>query len=505
VANSLPDSGSARLRSHRPNRIDRCYAVTSERLDLAEGTCENLIMRHCFRLLLIVALVSTARDSARGQNIAFNEERPFVVGVVPVVGRRSVGGVSVDSNGVVARAEAGDIAALRDARRAALDGSSEDISRRSTLRKVSLSKLNAILERYASQNEPLPADVLCLAGLQRIEYAFAYPEANDIVLAGPAEGWRVDEAGNVVGEESGASVLQLTDLIAALRTIDDLVAGELISCSIDPTAEGLQRFSRLMQGSRGSPSAKLLKRMEQAVGPQSITLTGVPPDTHFAHVLVAADWQMKRLGMGLATSPVAGLPSYLELLAESPGSLRSDAMPRWWIAYGERPVERDAEGLGWRISPPGIRVCTAARRLQADGQMGDQNESDPLSQRWADAMTEHFDELALAEPVFGQVRGCMDLALVTAVLASGDLLAHVGLELSMIDDEKRLQLATYEVPTTVASHANALRGRREWVVCVSGGVDLDVGRVVNDATVAADVRETRKQSSPRPAESWWWD
>ena len=83
---------------------------------------------------------------------------------------------------------------------------------------------------------------------QRVEYVFAYPDDSDIVLAGPAEGWTVDDAGNVVGEKSAGAVLQLIDLIAALRTTDELLAGELISCSIDPTPAGLQRFARVMRG-----------------------------------------------------------------------------------------------------------------------------------------------------------------------------------------------------------------------------------------------------------------
>ncbi len=39
--------------------------------------------------------------------------------------------------------------------------------------------------------------------------------------------------------------------------------------------------------------------MREAFGPQLIKLTGVPSDSHFAQTLVAADYQMKRIGMGL--------------------------------------------------------------------------------------------------------------------------------------------------------------------------------------------------------------
>jgi hypothetical protein len=120
-------------------------------------------------------------------------------------------------------------------------------------------------------------------------------------------------------------------------------------------------------------------------------------------------------------------------------------------------------------------------------------------------MTAEYDRLALVEPVFGQLRGCMDLALVTAILASGDLVAQVGLELPMLLDDSRLQLAAHRVPKTVASHASALNIGRTWVVSVSSGVDLDVPRVVNGAEVKAEVREARMDASPNPTNSWWWD
>jgi hypothetical protein len=432
-------------------------------------------------------------------------QRPFVIGVVPVVGNGAVGGVAIDAKGAVEQAEQHDLAALREARRSAMAGLAGDVTKRSKLRRISLRRLEALLAEHVSENKPLPSDVLYLAGLERVEYVFAYPDLNDIVLAGPAEGWTVDDAGNVVGTGSGAAVLQLVDLIAALRTMDEILAGELISCSIDPTPAGLKRFTRLMRANRTSPSAQLLRRMERAVGPQTITLSGVSPESHFAQVLVAADWQMKRIGMGLVASPVDGLTSYLELLDDGPDRTPRNPLPRWWIAYGERPVERDAEGLGWRISRPGLQVQTAAGRLEPDGQISTGAQSDPIAKQWADSMTAKYDELAIAQPVFGQLRGCMDLALVTAVLASGDLLKHVGLELPMLLDDSRLEAAEHRVPKSVPSHASALRRGDDWVVSVSGGVELDVPRVINAAEVQADVGEARIGASPNHGDSWWWD
>jgi hypothetical protein len=467
---------------------------------------EGIFKLLCIHLVVAVTCIVGGRAALHAQSfIGAGSQQPFVVGVVPVVGNGAVGGVAIDAKGAIDEAELRDVAALRDARRAAMSGVAGDIAKPSKLRKISLRRLDALVAQHAGQNKPLPAEMLYLAGLQRVEYVFAYPESSDIVLAGQAEGWTVDDAGNVVGASSGVAVLQLVDLVAALRTKDEMLAGELISCSIDPTPEGLKRFTRLMRGNRTSASAQSLRRMERAVGPQTVTLTGVSPESHFAQVLVAADWQMKRIGMGLVPSPVDGLTSYLELLDEEPDSISRNPLPRWWIAYGDKPVERDAEGLGWRISTPGIQVRTAAGRLEPDGRISTETESDPIAKQWADLMTAKYDELAIVEPVFGQLRGCMDLALVTAILASGDLLAHVDLELPMLLDDSRLQLAAHRVPKKVPSHASALRIGRAWVVSVSGGVELDVPRVVNAAELQADVAEARMNAAPNHADSWWWD
>ncbi len=67
--------------------------------------------------------------------------------------------------------------------------------------------------------------------------------------------------------------------------------------------------------------------IEQAVGEQVITLTGVPKDSHFAHVLVAADYKMKRISMGLDAAPIDNFPS-LMAMAQQAKAMRMAASPR---------------------------------------------------------------------------------------------------------------------------------------------------------------------------------
>ena len=52
-------------------------------------------------------------------------------------------------------------------------------------------------------------------------------------------------------------------------------------------------------------SRRVIKGVKNALGLQQITLTGVPQDSHFASVLVASDYRMKRFAMPTSVENLA--------------------------------------------------------------------------------------------------------------------------------------------------------------------------------------------------------
>ena len=58
--------------------------------------------------------------------------------------------------------------------------------------------------------------MLTLAGLQRVRYVFVYPESGDLVLAGPAGDWKVDD-GRIVAKDTLDPVVRLDDLLVLMR------------------------------------------------------------------------------------------------------------------------------------------------------------------------------------------------------------------------------------------------------------------------------------------------
>jgi hypothetical protein len=455
------------------------------------------------RLLPLCLLLCVPVNDASAQAVSFGEIRPFVVGVVPVVGRGGVGGVSIDAQGVVSRSDVESLGRLRDARLKALAPIDSEMQAASPMRKISLRRLQTAIDERRKGNQSLDDALQNMAGLTRVEYVLVYPEQHDIVLAGPAEGWRVDPTGTVVGRTNGQPVLQLDDLLVALRTAKAATSGRGLSCSIDPSEEGLKRLKPLLH-SRGLSDA-MVTRLEQALGQQQITVTGVPGGSHFARVLVAADFLMKRLGMDFEPSPVEHFPSYMKMLARPGVPTPKTAMPRWWMAPHYEPLLKDAEGLAWQLRGSGVQTLTEDGYLGSHGSAIATGKEDSLAKKWADAMTGNYSALSKALPVFAELRNCMDLAVVSALLVKEDIAAKADCDLSLLLDERQIAVAEYPVPKSIDSRASLIRKGHDWIVSLSGGVQIDSWSVLNRVETRVDLGTRRDDAASPESHRWWWD
>ncbi|MEZ6145790.1 MAG: hypothetical protein R3B91_10320 [Planctomycetaceae bacterium] len=153
-------------------------------------------------------------------------------------------GVRVDPLGLLARLTTREQTGRLDAlgvrsRQADLQ---EDMAQPSELRMVSLTRLErAVSERLAS-GQPVVESMLRLAGLTEVHYVFVYPDAGEVVIAGPAEGWKYTANGDTVGTESEHPTLQLDDLVTVLRTFS-------------PEGEGFRMLNQPASGWTQRPQA----------------------------------------------------------------------------------------------------------------------------------------------------------------------------------------------------------------------------------------------------------
>jgi hypothetical protein len=367
---------------------------------------------------------------------------------------------------------------------------------------ISLAGLDRALDALIKQNQQPPEEMFYLEGLQRVQYVFVLPQRHDVVLAGPAGTWQDDSGGEAVSRQTGLPTLRLDDLVDAIRAAST-TRETGITCSIEPTEEGLRRYARL-KSRRLVFSQSAVTAMEQAMGPQQVLLGGISGDSHFARVMVAADYMMKRLAMGLEKAAVAQLPSYLQLLQRNSGSARITS-PRWWMAVNYEPLLRSADRLAWKIRGQGVKTLTEDSILDSRGQRSLPQNPNRLAEQWAETMTAKYDELSATTPVFGQLRNCIDLAVVGALIANEGLLTVADCQLNVLMDPARFQTAKYGVPKSVSSKASLVKGRGGWIVSISGGVDIDAWSVVNNAKVDDSLETIYQKAVDAPsAERWWW-
>jgi hypothetical protein len=416
---------------------------------------------------------------------------------------RSVGGVNISPEGILIQTSEAFRNELRQEMLKDFKPIPMGMNIAAPMRKISLRGIARAIDDANKTNMGIvPDEVKYLGGLQRIQYILVYPEHQDIVLAGPGEGWKIDANGNVVGETTNRPVLQLDDLIVALRTVEAARNGGL-SCSIDPTPQGrqnLEQYFDRLQAQNVTFSPDIAGAVEQILGMQQVTLTGVPEDSRFARMLVAADYRMKRYGMKLEPAPVRGLPSYLDLVK----SASSNVTPRWWMACHYEPVLRSEDGLAWELRGQGVKVLTEDEFVADDGTVRQTGKKSGPAERWAELMTEKYDELSTKEPVFGELRNLMDLAVTAAIIAKNDLANVAGCDLSLLTRrEGGAMVESWHAPKQIATQCSFVKQGSRYVIAASGGVQVESWQVASKEEVSSKVADVRKQSASS-ASTWWW-
>ena len=418
----------------------------------------------------------------------------------------SVGGISINSDGVVSNVDLESRKLLLKEMRQNLKPAEGKMAAKTELRMVSLRGLEAaIADAVQNGQGALPDEVRFLAGLQRIQYVFVYPEQRDIVLAGPGEGWKIDDKANVVGMTTGQPVLLLDNLLSAMRAVN-APQPERISCSIDPTKQGLVNYKNtLNQLSRAgvrNPNI-LAPQLKRAMGNQTVSINGVSGDTHFARILVAADIRMKQIAMELDDSKV--LPGFITSARNSVSVTNTNINPRWWLACNYESVARGADGLAWEIRGQGVKAMTESELYQQDGQVQAAGK-DPAAEKWAKMMTERYNALGKEEPVFTELRNVMDMCVAAAVIRNHNLLPAAELKLPhLLGQQVTIPTEAWHTPREVSTQTSFIKTSRGLVVTASGGVDIDYLSPTQNPTLSPEVRKVWEKAETMYFAGQWWN
>jgi hypothetical protein len=351
-----------------------------------------------------------------------------------------------------------------------------------------------------------------LAGLNRLKYVFFYPETNDIVLAGPAEGWAPDESGRISGIISGRPPLQLPDLLVALRAFGpSQKKSPVILCSIDPTEEGLTRMQEFLRsvGTRITPddTEMIVNGLRTSLGMQNIRVGGISPNTRFAQVLLECDYRMKLIGIGLETPPVR-LINYVD--RAQPSNNRR-AIERWYFIPDYNCARVAADGLGLELVGDGVRLISENQLIAADGTRAATGRADRASEAFTRSFTQKYAELAQHVPVFAEMRNLIDMAVAAAFIKQQDFYAKSGWEARLLNNERYLHVETAKTPLQVETVCTAVWKGNRLMTPVGGGVNIRAAEALKPSNRLADedgeVTKLRESIDIKdlPADRWWWD
>ncbi len=387
---------------------------------------------------------------------------------------------------------------------------SSDLREFNPARAVSLTRLEG---EIANNNGILTDEVRYMAGLQRIDYVFVYPETGDVVLVGPAEGWYKDASGRVVGLTTGKPVLRLDDMVAAMRTYaPGSKEAKVIGCSIDPTKEGLARFQQFQQkiGTTATPNMTemIVRGSQEALGKQKVSVTGVNPETHFARVLVEADYRMKLMGIGLEDIPCRGMKSFVDSV--NPGTVARNALFRWYFVPDYECVRMSADKLAMGLEGKSVKLVGADEMVTSDGSRKEVVVSDSASRRFTQGFTKNYEKIADSAPVYAELRNLVDMAVVAAFLQETDAYGKLGWELVYFGDESKFRIQTERAPEFVESAVNAVWRGNTLTTPIGGGVEIFAKRALNadnllSANDAVVAEEQKEMEANLPENGWWWN
>jgi len=264
--------------------------------------------------------------------------------------------------------------------------------------------------RSPNASGQIPRDLLEMCGLTRIE-GYTLDRANaDLVIFG-----KVDPTAPPLYTEDFAIALRSAWLKYAQvqgRTRYYSNPG----CSIDPDPAVVRRLSEIGAQIGATQSSKeiegLLKQWcKVSKQPQAVRVKGVPRDSHFAAVMVQADYELKRLVDGSVTLETPGVTSLVDrMMAAAKEDLArgrglrgpADSMSRFWFFPGQGRYGLDGDTVALLQCP--VTLLTEEEYLSGSGVAG-KGRPEPTARRFAESFGAHYAAIAREKTIYQELEG----------------------------------------------------------------------------------------------------
>ena len=425
---------------------------------------------------------------------------------------QQIAGVDVDATGVL-RVKQFDPRVAQQRLVAARQNVRDEVMKPSKLRKVSLNRLETAVGKLIQDGADIDQVMRSMAGLTRVQYVFFYPETRDIVVAGPAEGIFEDPSGRLLGTQTGSPAVLLEDMVTAMRAY---APGQnptgVISVSIDPTPEGLQRLNQFLAAVRGNvrpgDAEELAMSLKRNLGLQTVSIKGIPNSTNFARVLVEADYRMKLIGIGLEQLPLP-MASYVE--RANPSQVSSNAMERWFFTPNYEGVAVSEDGLAMKLNDRGVQLVGENERVNAAGQRTVSGRTNLASKSFCMDFTKKYGMIASRVPVYAEMRNLIDAAIAAAYIQEQDFYGQADWSMPVFGDEAQFAVETHTAPHQVETAVNAIWKGNTLMTPLGGGVNMQPRQALTSERLiketGGETDAVKKSVAPTDLADgqWWWD
>ena len=349
-----------------------------------------------------------------------------------------------------------------------------------------------VLERRADNavflHTRLPQDVASLGGI------------------GYLEGYYVDPAGQgdlvLIGRRSKRPALHLDDLIANLRNIS--VADKYPLCSLDPIPENVRRLQNLLATASFTSARSAAESIRQTMGPQRVVVDGVPRNSRHAHIMVDADYHMKKVSQGQIR--LSGVISYLELVLRKAAAGGSSMARFWFHVARNAPLFEEEDDTVW-LEKCRVVLLTEKQVATSSGMLHDVQDDDPNATAFADAMSKELPELTKTVPVYAKLVNLYRLrALLLAMRTRGAFkAAHLNTDRFL---RRYKPYCDKTMPDSLPALANHRSSRSGHAAVVCGGVGMDMSVVEQSFRKSSGVflsrlrREALRRRPSRNAMTW---
>jgi hypothetical protein len=251
-----------------------------------------------------------------------------------------------------------------------------------------------------------------------------------------------------------------------MRLLRDMRRGGVFGCRLDPDPAAPARVHDVMTKLARASRAERIAGVQQAIGPQKVSFFGgIPDDSRFGLATLAADYELKRYGLGLARSTLSDLGTSVD------NSRAAVSMIWYELAYEPIATTKDNDAFGLR----GPRL-----KIQAGNFDWDPKGATPKAYEFAKRMSQRMEQLATMQPLIADLQNLADLSVVAALIRRDRISKKVGWDDSYAvgDSVKSFPLVGLPVPKNAEALANYTNG-----AIAGGGVTMSPSGLVSSPSV----------------------